>query len=96
MGRWVILEIDVHGAQKVLLTHPRAETLFLRPSSLGELERRLRSRGTETEEAIERRLEAAGRELEHAESYRHVVVNDQVTDAVEQIITILAKQGLSL
>ena len=93
-GKWVILEIDVDGAQQVLRHHPDTLTIFLRPSTLAELERRLRSRGTETEEAIGRRLSVARRELEFAETYRHQVVNDRVDDAVDQITTILAEQGL--
>lgn len=94
-GQWVMLEIDIDGAKQVLRRYPEAETIFLRPGSLAELERRLRSRGTETEEAVERRLLVARRELECADCYRHQVVNDRVEDAVDQISEILIEQGIA-
>ncbi len=58
-GKWVVLEIDVEGAQAVMQRFPDAETIFLYPRSREELERRLRGRGTETEEALQRRLAQA-------------------------------------
>src|SRR4029078_6266825 len=81
----VILDIDVDGAEKVRGQFPDAPTIFLRPSSDQELERRLRARGTESTEAIERRLEVARRELARANQYKYQVVNDTVDRAVEQI-----------
>ena len=51
-GKWVVLEIDVQGAQAVMERFPEAMTIFLRPRSREELEHRLRGRGTETEEAL--------------------------------------------
>ncbi len=61
--KWVILDIDVDGAEKVRGQLSNVPTIFLRPSSDAELERRLRARGTESEEAIQRRLDVARREL---------------------------------
>jgi guanylate kinase len=92
--KWVILDIDVDGAEKVRGQYPDAPTIFLRPSTEAELERRLRARGTETEEAIQRRLEVARRELARAEQYKFQVVNDTVERAVEQISEILTKLGI--
>ena len=92
--KWVILDIDVDGAEKVRGRFPDAPTIFLRPSSDDELERRLRARGTESEEAIERRLEVARRELARADQYKYQVVNDTVERAVEQISEILTKLGI--
>ena len=83
-GKWVILEIDVDGTQAVLERFPDAVTIFIRPSSLDELERRLRHRATDSEEAIERRLEVARREMALASIYRYEIVNDR--DAIEQTI----------
>jgi guanylate kinase len=88
-GKWVVLEIDVQGAEAVLQRYPGAITIFVRPTSLAELERRLRSRGTENEEAIERRLEAARREVACANRYQHQVVNDDVDRAAQEIYSIL-------
>ena len=63
-GKWVILEIDVEGGQAVLEKYPSAITIFVHSGSLDELERRLRTRGTEGEESLQRRLEVARRELQ--------------------------------
>ena len=88
-GKWVVLEIDVQGTLAVLSQFPDAETIFIRPESLAELERRLRGRGTESEAGIERRLEVARRELAFADRYRHQVVNRSVDQAVREILDIL-------
>jgi guanylate kinase len=90
-GKWVVLEIDVHGAEQVLARVPGAISIFVRPQSLEELERRLRGRGTESEEAIARRLEVARRELSFAERYQHQVVNDQLDRAAEEICELLER-----
>ncbi|MGO8691779.1 MAG: guanylate kinase [Thermoguttaceae bacterium] len=91
-GKWVVLNIDVHGALAVTEQFPDAITIFVRPSSLDELERRLRGRGTESNELIRRRLQTAKKELELADRYRYQVINDDVDLAVEQIDTILTQQ----
>lgn len=92
--KWVILDIDVDGAEKVRAKFPDVPTIFLRPSSEEELERRLRARGTESEIAIQRRLEVARREMARANQYKYQVVNDTVERAVEEIGKILAKLGI--
>ena len=91
-GKWVVLEIDVQGAMAVVERFPDAVTIFLRPSSRKELERRLRGRGTETEEAIERRLARADRELALAGRYQHQVINDNMDQAVQDICDILTNE----
>jgi guanylate kinase len=88
-GKWVVLEIDVQGAQAVVERYPDAITIFVRPSSVEELERRLRGRGTEGEEAVQRRLARAREELRFADQYRHQVINDDVEEAVRSICDIL-------
>ncbi len=92
--KWVILDIDVEGAEKVRGRFPDVPCIFLRPSSDAELERRLRARGTESESAIQRRLEVARRELARADQYQFQVINDTVDRAVEQISEILVKLGI--
>ena len=98
-GKWVLLEIDVQGTESVLEHFPDAVTVFLRPSSsqldesMAELERRLRGRKTEAEDAVQRRLEIARQELESAEDYQFQVVNDTVEQAVNEICDILRRSG---
>ena len=94
-GIWVLLEIDVDGAKEVLGKVSGAVTIFIRPRSQEELERRLRSRGTESEEAIQRRLSVAMRELSLADQYETQVVNDTLAEAVDEICQILQNRGLS-
>jgi guanylate kinase len=94
-GQWVMLEIDVDGARRVLEQHSDALTIFIEPSSMKELERRLRQRKTDSEEAIERRLAVAAEELKRASEYRYRVVNDTVEGAVNEICDVLAEHGLA-
>ena len=94
-GKWVILEIDVEGTQRVLREFPEAITMFIRPESLTELEHRLRNRGTETAAAIERRLTVASHELEQMGQYDHIIVNVTVDTAVNEICNTLKNRGLS-
>jgi guanylate kinase len=92
-GKWVILEIDVDGAGDVLRQYPGAVTIFVRPDTAEELERRLRSRGTESEDAVARRLAVARHELLQADRYEHQVVNITVGRAVDEICEILNSKG---
>lgn len=92
-GKWVVLEIDVQGTLAVLQHYPEAVTIFVRPSSLGELERRLRDRGTDSEAAIGRRLEVARRELASIDRYQYQVVNDDVDRALNELCEILSQSG---
>lgn len=88
-GKWVVLEIDVDGSMAVLEKYPDAITIFIRPASIEELDRRLTDRGTESREEIERRLDVARRELKSIDRYRHVVVNENVEDAFTQLCDLL-------
>jgi len=94
-GKWVLLEIDVDGAENVLQQFAEPISIFIRPASFEELERRLRSRATENEESIQRRLGVASHELELADRYEYRVVNDTVAAAAEEICQILLSRGLS-
>ncbi len=92
-GQWVVLEIDVKGARAVTEQFADAITIFISPGSPEELERRLRGRATESEHALRRRLHQARRELAAAGRYQHVIVNDDIDRAVEQICAILTHSG---
>jgi guanylate kinase len=93
-GKWVILEIDVHGAATVLEVHPDAITIFIHPGSLAELDRRLRNRGTESEANIARRLEVASEELSMMHRYTHEVINREVDQTVAELCALLQKYDL--
>ena len=90
-GQWVILEIDVEGAAAVIACDLAPITIFLHPGGMGELERRLRNRGTESDEAIARRLEVARGEMEALHRYDHEVINARIESTVEEICEILQR-----
>jgi guanylate kinase len=96
-GKWVLLEIDVKGALAVVEKYPDAITVFLRPPSLEVLEKRLRGRRTENEEAIQRRLAQARAELGLADRYGYQVVNEEGSEqrAAQEICEILKRQRRS-
>lgn len=88
-GKNVILEIEVQGAEKVMDYRSDLVSIFITIPSMEELERRLRERGTETEDKIRGRMQVAKRELTRAFRYDYVVLNDEVERAVERIDTII-------
>jgi guanylate kinase len=88
-GSDVLLEVDVRGARSVRQMAPDAVLVFLTPPSDEELERRLRERGTEDASDLQLRLSEAKRELAAAPEFDHVVVNDQVDRAVEEVLAII-------
>jgi len=92
-GKWVLLEIDVEGTLAVLEKHPDALTIFVHSGSVDELERRLRARKTESEEALARRLETAKRELAKKDRYRYEVINRDVQQAVREVCEILVRHA---
>lgn len=85
-GGWALLEIDVQGAQSVMRDCPQVLTIFLRTSSEADYEKRLRQRGTDSEGVIQRRLANARNELNLAPCYRYQVVNDDLDQAVREIV----------
>jgi guanylate kinase len=88
-GRDAILEIDVQGAAKVRARAPDAVLIFLRPPFKGELERRLRARGTEDEDSLARRLATVNEELAQAGWFDHLVVNDDLERATDEVAAII-------
>ena len=85
----IILEIDVKGVRQVKREYPQCLTIFVLPPSMEELEKRLCSRDTESAEQRKKRLELAKSELSDAEWFDYRVVNDNLDDAVNEIINII-------
>jgi guanylate kinase len=89
-GRDVLLEIDVQGARTVKSRVPDAVLVFITPPSREELERRLRERGTEEPGELEERLRVAfEHELPEQSRFDHVVVNDDLSRAAEEVLAII-------
>lgn len=91
-GKDIILEIEVQGALQVKQTFPQGTFIFLLPPSLDELQSRIVTRGTETEESIRNRMCAAKEELKLIEHYDYAIVNDKVELACQRIESILTAE----
>jgi guanylate kinase len=92
-GRSLLLDIDVQGAESLRQAYgKRALTVFIAPPSLEELERRLRSRGTDPEDTIQRRMRNARDEMAHLERFDHVVINDTLDHAYEELKAIVEER----
>ncbi len=88
-----VLEIDLAGARQVRQTKPDAMFVFIEPPSWEELVRRLEGRGTEDPEERARRLNTAREELDSADEFDHIVVNDDLDDAVAKVNALLRGDG---
>lgn len=88
-GYDVVLEIEVQGTRQVKALAEDAVTIFILPPSMEVLSRRLRRRGTESEEVIAGRLETAKKELQYARYCDYLVENDQLADAVADVRAII-------
>ncbi len=93
-GKNVILEIEVQGAEKVMNHRSDLVSIFITIPSIEELERRLRDRGTETDEKVRGRMETARQELARAFRYNYVVLNDEVELATARINTIIDAESM--
>ena len=93
-GKTVFLNIEVQGGANVRRLMPFAVEIFLMPPSMEEVERRLRFRGTETEEAIRTRLSIAKEEIKKAADYDYIVVNDVFDEAISDIMSIIKAESL--
>lgn len=89
-GQNVVFDVDVAGGCRIREIYgDQAMSIFVQPPSLEELERRLRSRGTDSEEQITQRLGKAAQELTFAPRFDHIVVNDRFDVAVEEVASLV-------
>ena len=91
-GETVFLNIEVQGGASIKKLMPEAVKVFIIPPSMNELERRLRKRGTEDDDAIKKRLGIAESEIMRACEYDYIVINDDLDDAVDALIAIVKGQ----
>ena len=94
-GEDVILDIDVQGARDVRKVYPDAVMIFIVPDSQPELQRRLRLRGLDEEEAIRKRLINAAKEIQEASEYQYVIVNDDLDRATLELQSIVRARRLT-
>ncbi|XP_061183844.1 uncharacterized protein LOC133192027 isoform X2 [Saccostrea echinata] len=87
-GRLCVLDVEINGVKNIKQTDLNAQYIFVKPPSLEDLRKRLERRGTETKESLQKRLDTAQEALQYAEqpgSYDHIIVNDDLNTAYEQL-----------
>jgi guanylate kinase len=93
-GTDILLEIDWQGAQQVRKVFPDAVGVFILPPSIEELERRLRGRGTDSEEVIARRVLAAQGEMRHVGEFDYVIINQNLPVALDELVSVVRASRL--
>ena len=93
-GRDILLEIDWQGAQQVRKVFPKAVGLFIVPPSVEELERRLRGRGTYSEDVIACRVLGARGEMRHVAEFDYVIINENLPTAIEDLVAVVRASRL--
>ncbi len=90
----VVLEIEVNGAKQIKEKVPNCVSIFVAPPSLDDLKSRLVGRGTESPEVIEKRLKKAEEEISLASMYDYIVINDDVEQAANEVVSIIDSEHL--
>ena len=91
-GNAVIMDIDIQGAAQIREKMPEAVLVFLLPPTPEELSKRLRLRGSDSEEVIRRRLAKSREEVKHIVDYDYFIVNDDLGKAAEQLRQIILSE----
>tara|TARA_Y100001968_G_scaffold6598_1_gene5671 strand:+ start:301 stop:870 length:570 start_codon:yes stop_codon:yes gene_type:complete len=95
-GTNVLLEIELEGARQIRESFPEALQIFLAPPSLSELEKRIRGRGTESEESIRDRLAIANKEIIAKKEFDAVIVNEDIEKAFNEIEGLMGLKSKSI
>lgn len=95
-GADAVLEIDWQGARQMRRLYPHAITVFILPPSIGELERRLRSRGQDSDAVIRRRVDNAVEEILHAAEFDYVIINSIFEEARRDLAAVVRAARLTL
>ena len=95
-GTNVIAVVDIQGGVNIEKIFPEAVLIFIMPPSFEELEKRLRERGTDSEEAILKRLSIAKKEMDFSNHYDYVVINNTALECVNDIIDIINKEVIKI
>lgn len=94
-GKNVILEIEVQGAMQIKRLRPDAVFIFIMPPSWDCLEKRLKKRGTESEDSLKKRIAAAGTEILGAKDYDYIIINDTVENCSCDLAAVIRAAGFS-
>ena len=94
LGRDLLLDIDVQGAEQIKRKLPDAASIFVLPPDRKTLEWRLRKRSEDAEQVIQRRLVTASREIENYDKYNYILINDRLEDSIESLLAIVRSERL--
>lgn len=92
-GKDILLDLDVQGTRQLLDRYAECVAIFIRPPSLEMLKQRLENRGTDSAETIAVRLGNAEKEMAQQDLYHHVIVNDQLSEALTELISVIESYG---
>jgi guanylate kinase len=87
----ILLDIDVQGTLQILKHYPDSVTIFILPPSMNALRKRLEMRGSDSQAVIEKRLFNAKKEMAQKKMYRHIIVNDILSEAIKELSAIFKK-----
>ncbi len=87
----ILLDIDVQGAAQIRKTYPGCVTVFIMPPSIAALRARLESRQTDDPETILKRLANAEKEIAQKGFYRHIIVNDDLQEAISEMAALISR-----
>jgi guanylate kinase len=87
----ILLDIDVQGTLQILEHYPDSVTIFIMPPSMNALRKRLEMRGSDSQAVIEKRLLNARKEMTQKKMYRHIIVNDVLSEAIKELSAIFKK-----
>jgi guanylate kinase len=87
----ILLDIDVQGTLQILKHYPDSVTVFILPPSMNALRKRLEMRGSDSQAVIEKRLLNARKEMTQKKMYRHIIVNDVLSEAIKELSAIFKK-----
>ena len=87
----ILLDIDVQGTLQILKHYPDSVTIFILPPSMNALRKRLEMRGSDSQAVIEKRLFNARKEMTQKKIYRHIIVNDVLSEAIKELSAIFKK-----
>jgi guanylate kinase len=88
----ILFDIDTQGAEQIIKKYPNAVAIFIMPPSDAELENRLKKRGADNAEAIKKRLFNAKKEIEKKNMYKHIIINNNLDKAFEQLCNIITEK----
>ncbi len=96
IGKYIILDIDVQGGLQIKKIYPDAVLIFVMPPSMEELERRITDRKQDSETEIEKRLKNSYEEFKHASDYDYLVINNELDEALKNIMSIITAEECRL